>query len=58
PTASMIPNVYFNRGVDLMAGVQITNSDQMLRILEEGGSGYHLYNTCAEKVTFVKTRPL
>jgi uncharacterized protein (DUF4213/DUF364 family) len=53
PTVSMIPDIYFRKGVRVMAGVHITNPDSMLRIVEEGGSGYHLYNTCARKVTFV-----
>jgi uncharacterized protein (DUF4213/DUF364 family) len=56
PTASMVPDVYFAAGVDIMAGIRVTDSDQMLRILEEGGSGYHMYKSCAEKVTFVKRR--
>lgn len=56
PTVSMVPDIYFRKGVDLMAGVQITDSDAMLRIIEEGGSGYHLYNTCARRVTFVRRR--
>ncbi|MFQ5842370.1 MAG: Rossmann-like domain-containing protein [Thermodesulfobacteriota bacterium] len=54
PTASMIPDVYFREGVHVMAGVRITDPELMLRILGEGGSGYHLSNACAEKVVFVK----
>ena len=53
PTASMVPDVYFKKGVDIMAGVRITDPETMLRILGEGGSGYHLSNACAEKVVFV-----
>lgn len=54
PTASMVPDVYFRGGVDLMAGIRVTNPDLMLRILEEGGSGYHLFNACSDRVTFVR----
>jgi uncharacterized protein (DUF4213/DUF364 family) len=54
PTVSMIPDIYFRKGVNLMGGVHITNPDVMLRVIEEGGSGYHLYNTCARRVTFVR----
>lgn len=53
PTASMVPDVYFREGVDVMAGVRITDSDLMLRIVGEGGSGYHLSNACAQRVVFV-----
>jgi len=57
PTCSMLPDVYFREGVHLMGGVRVTDPDRMLSILEEGGSGYHLFNTCAEKVTFVRPKP-
>ena len=53
PTASMVPDVYFREGVDIMAGVRITDPELMLRIVGEGGSGYHLSNACAEKVVFL-----
>ncbi len=53
PTASMLPDIFFREGVDIMAGIRITDSELMLRILGEGGSGYHLSNACAEKVVFV-----
>jgi uncharacterized protein (DUF4213/DUF364 family) len=58
PTVSMVPDVFFREGVDIMGGIQITDPDLMLRIIEEGGSGYHLYNSCARRVTFVKRRGL
>lgn len=57
PTASMVPDIYFREGVDLMGGIRLTDPDLMLHILEEGGSGYHLFNACAERVTFVKSKP-
>lgn len=53
PTASMVPDVFFREGVNVMAGVRITDPDLMLRILGEGGSGYHLSHTCAQRVVFV-----
>jgi uncharacterized protein (DUF4213/DUF364 family) len=49
----MVPDVYFREGVDVMAGVRITDSELVLRILGEAGSGYHLSNACAEKVVFL-----
>ena len=54
PTASMIPNAFFKRGVHIMAGVQISNPDLMIKILKQGGSGYHLMKECGEKIAFVK----
>ncbi len=54
PTASMVPDVFFRDGVDIMAGIRITDPGLMLRVLGEGGSGYHLSNACAQRVVFVK----
>ncbi|MBM4349261.1 MAG: Fis family transcriptional regulator [Deltaproteobacteria bacterium] len=54
PTASLIPDAFFRRGVNVMAGVRILNPDQMLKILKQGGSAYHLLKECSQKIAFVK----
>ena len=54
PTASMLPDAFFKRGVDVMAGVRILNPDSMISILKQGGSAYHLLKECSEKIAFVK----
>ena len=54
PTASMIPDAFFRRGVHIMAGVQISNPDLMIKILKQGGSAYHLLKECSEKIAFLK----
>jgi uncharacterized protein (DUF4213/DUF364 family) len=54
PTASLLPDAFFRRGVNVMAGVRILNSDLMLKILKQGGSAYHLLRECSEKIAFVK----
>jgi uncharacterized protein (DUF4213/DUF364 family) len=53
PTASMIPDAFFRRGVKIMAGVQISNPDLMMKILKQGGSAYHLLKECSEKIALV-----
>jgi uncharacterized protein (DUF4213/DUF364 family) len=54
PTASLIPDAFFRKGVNVMAGVRILNPDLMLNILKQGGSAYHLLRECSEKIAFVK----
>jgi uncharacterized protein (DUF4213/DUF364 family) len=54
PTASMIPDAFFKRGVTVMAGVRILNPDVMIKILKQGGSAYHLLKECSERIAFVK----
>jgi len=52
PTASMIPDAFFERGVNVMAGVRILEPDLMINILKQGGSAYHLLKECCEKIAF------
>ena len=54
PTASLIPDVFFKRGVNMMAGVRILDADEMIKILKQGGSAYHLLKNCSEKIVFMK----
>jgi uncharacterized protein (DUF4213/DUF364 family) len=58
PTASLLPDAFFRRGVNVMAGVRILNPDLMLKILKQGGSAYHLLKECSEKIAFVKSQLL
>lgn len=50
PTASMLPEAFFKRGVTMMGGVLVTKPDEALDIISEGGSGYHLYGKSAERL--------
>jgi uncharacterized protein (DUF4213/DUF364 family) len=54
PTASMLPHALFNRGVDVLGGVRITDPQAAMRIMIEGGSGYHMFGVCAEKISISK----
>ena len=54
PTASMIPDAFFKRGLQVMAGVKILKPDLMIKILKQGGSAYHLLKDCSEKIAFTK----
>ena len=54
PTASMIPDAFFKRGVGMMAGVRILNPHLMVNILKQGGSAYHLLKECSEKIAFIR----
>ena len=58
PTASMVPDAFFKRGVHIMAGVQIQKPDTMIKILKQGGSAYHLQQECSQKIAFIKSPPI
>lgn len=50
PTASMLPDAFFERGVCLLGGVVVTNADEALDVISEGGSGYHMFGRSAHRV--------
>ncbi len=50
PSASILPHGFFRRGVNILGGDIITDPEDMLDTLAEGGSGYHLYGKSAERV--------
>ena len=54
PTASMIPDAFFKMGVKVMAGVRILDPDLMIKVLKQGGSGYHLFKECSKEIAFIK----
>ncbi len=53
PTASMLPDAFFRRGIRIMAGISILDADRMIQILKQGGSGYHLLKECSEKIALI-----
>jgi uncharacterized protein (DUF4213/DUF364 family) len=54
PTVGLLPDAFLRRGVDVLGGVRITDSDAFLDVLAEGGSGYHFFGRSAEKVVLVR----
>ena len=43
PTVSMLPKAMFERGVSYAGGVYVRNTDALLDIIVEAGSGYHYF---------------
>ncbi len=54
PTASMVPDAFFKRGVTLLGGIRVTKPDELLDVLSEGGSGYHFFGKYADKTLIRK----
>jgi uncharacterized protein (DUF4213/DUF364 family) len=50
PTASMLPDAFFARGVTLLGGILVTRPDELLDVISEGGSGYHFFGKSAERL--------
>ncbi|MBW2609826.1 MAG: DUF364 domain-containing protein [Deltaproteobacteria bacterium] len=54
PTASMLPEPLFERGVSVTGGVWITRPYELLDVLAAGGSGYHFLDTFADRIVIEK----
>jgi len=53
PTSSLLPDVLFAHGVNLVGATRITDTDKMLELVAEGASGFHLFNYCATKICLI-----
>ncbi len=53
PTSSLLPEVLFASGVNLIGAIRITNAEKMLELVAEGASGFHLFRYCATKICLV-----
>lgn len=49
PTASLLPEPLFERGVRIVGGVWVKKPDELLDVLAAGGSGYHFFDDLATR---------
>jgi uncharacterized protein (DUF4213/DUF364 family) len=50
PTASLLPEALFQRGVRGVGGGWVQKPDELLDILADGGSGYHFFDDLAARI--------
>jgi len=50
PTASLLPDALFKRGVRVVGGVWVKRPDELLDVLAAGGSGYHFFDKLAPRI--------
>jgi uncharacterized protein len=53
PTAGFIPDPLFRRRVAMVGTVVVTDSDQAMEILSEGGGAYQLFGRCVRKINLI-----
>ncbi len=54
PTAGFLPEPLFQRGVRVAGGVWVKKPDHLLDVLAAGGSGYHFFDTLADRIVMEK----
>jgi len=55
PTASLLPDALFKRGVRVMGGVRVKKPDELLDVLAAGGSGYHFFDRLAPRMVIERS---
>jgi uncharacterized protein (DUF4213/DUF364 family) len=53
PTASMVPDPLFSRGVDYCGGIQVKNPELLMKILSEAGGTPHMRGEAVDFVTYL-----
>jgi uncharacterized protein (DUF4213/DUF364 family) len=53
PTAGFVPAPLFRRGVVLVGTVAVTDGEQALEIISEGGGAYQLFARCVRKINLI-----
>ena len=53
PTISFLPDILFDKGVDIVGGITITDSEPTVKVLQEGG-GTKLFKRYGRKYNFIK----
>jgi len=54
PTASILPDVFFENNVTAACGACVTKPDMALDMLAEGVGAFHLFDTCVRKMNVLK----
>ncbi len=53
PTASLVPDILFSHGIDIIGGIEITDLNSVFQIIQEGG-GTKLFRPYVEKYNLIK----
>jgi uncharacterized protein (DUF4213/DUF364 family) len=54
PSSSVIPDILFANKVNIIGATRITKPDVLFDIVSERGTGYHLFEYCAQKISILK----
>lgn len=50
PSSGIIPDLFFEKQIDIIGGTLITNPEKLFPMVSQGAAGYHLFKYCAEKI--------
>lgn len=53
PSAGILPEIMFEKGVDIIGATRITKPELLFDVVSQGGAGYHLFEYCAKKISIL-----
>lgn len=53
PSGNLLPDVLFENKVNIIGATRITDQQQLFTVVEQGGSGFHLFEYCAQKICII-----
>jgi uncharacterized protein len=54
PSSSILPDILFSNKVTIIGAVRITKPYILFDLISEGGTGFHLFEYCAQKICILK----
>lgn len=54
PSSGILPDVLFNNKVNIIGTVRITKPDILFELVSQGGSVFHMFEYCAQKICILK----
>jgi len=54
PSSGILPDVLFENKVTIIGTIRITKPEILFDIVSEGGTGFHLFEYCAQKICILK----
>lgn len=53
PSGNLLPDVLFANKVSMIGATRVTDQQKLFRVVEQGGSGFHLFEHCAQKICII-----
>jgi uncharacterized protein (DUF4213/DUF364 family) len=54
PSSGIFPDILFENKVTVIGTIKITKPEILFDIVSEGGTGFHLFEYCAQKICILK----
>lgn len=54
PSSNILPDILFENKVSIIGAIRITKPEILFDIVSEGGTGFHLFEYCAQKICILR----